>query len=297
MFLKLNFNRLFFVIFIAGLISITSLWAYGQGYFELSKKSTEIPKINKDNAVKLASQIFEKINPGSKVDNINLKERILEKQLVWEARSNQEGEIWIDANEGIIRFIFNGKEINNSVINARHNNPLISKDTAMDKISKLADELNLSVSDGSPEVDLFKDNEAEDAIYSWDFKWKRTFEDHEFHNDWISISIDAYKGELISYNKNFNSLEPKELKIKINKQRSLEFASEFAKKQNMQINSLKVARVVIVNPNYRWTSQLIEEFNPESRLAWVVSFAKQEGIGEIWVDTENGEILGGDETK
>jgi len=54
---------------------------------------------------------------------------------------------------------------------------------------------------------------------------------------------------------------------------------------------------MIVNPNYRWTDEAMKEPNPDTRLAWVIPFEKPNGVGEIYIDAENGSLLGGDETK
>ncbi|MEW5705917.1 MAG: hypothetical protein AB1743_03850 [Actinomycetota bacterium] len=291
-----NWKAIFLLALIIGLVVSSALLANDLGYLGVTSPSGKVPKINKDNASQTAQKVFEALTPGSKLKSIELIERRYGKQLLWEALSDQDGEVQVNAINGEIKFVLNMKNVIDVTSDARASHPLISKESALQSVRKIAKDLQLFVPDEEPdEANLLKHSDNKDAVHRWYFKWAREEQGFEYHDDWVFAYVDAYKGKLIGYNKNYVSYTKPSLDIKIKEAEALELAKKIANKNGYSLIPEK-SELMIVNPNYRWTDNFVM-FPEETRLAWIIHFSKLTGIGEIWIDASTREMLGGDETK
>lgn len=280
---------------IFGLAVSSAIWVYANEYLSVSKSSTKIPKVSKESAASVAQSVFDGMKPGSKVTSLQLKERIPSDQPLWEALSDRDSETWINANNGEVRFVFDGESSADAVNNAKTTPlPTLTKEQALSSIRKATSKLRLFVPSSEPfQAELLSHG---DTDRHWNFKWARVERGYKYHDDWIFIFADAYKGQIIGYNKNFISNTPASFEVRIQKERALELAKEFAADKNFKLVPEKL-ELMIVNPNYRWTDKMNKVPSIDTRLSWVIGFTKHEGSGEIWIDVKTGEMLGGEESR
>lgn len=99
----------------------------------------------------------------------------------------------------------------------------------------------------------------------------------------------------MAYRNNYFSIEPKSFSVSIKKEVALTRAQDISEREEFDLSAS--ANLMIVNPNYRWTDKALDVPDIHSRLAWVIPFEKYEGRGEIYIDAETGEMLGGEETQ
>jgi hypothetical protein len=143
---------------------------------------------------------------------------------------------------------------------------------------------------------------------------------HLFRRDSMGVSMRDGDGPS-RLSVNFWSIYDDRSTESIPKEQALKAASEGAKKllawapardwfENSSLVVGPQAELQIVNPNYLWERSSVEDagstIDLNARLAWVVTYKRSENAAipdggkpaagqlEIWVDAENGELLGGD---
>jgi len=298
---KLYKRNILLLIILVGIVISSAVLVYANEYLSISKPSGKTPAIKKEVATKAAQDVFGAMNPNSRLTSIVLKERLPNNQLLWEAFSDKDSEIWVNANNGEIRFLFDGENSADRVDYAKNKFPAISREQALSSIAQAAGKLKLEVPSTKPDnAEMVNHSDNEGEPYEWNFKWAREKQGYKYHDDWVFISVDAYKGQIIGYNQNFASNEPTSLEIRIEKPEALELAGRLASKEGFSLIQNE-AELMIVNPNYRWTEYMTKVPEANTRLAWVIVFDKPQapfgGSGEIWIDASNGKMLGGVETR
>lgn len=273
------------------LFSIPILWAYSQGSMERYRPTDRTPDISRDNALKIAKHKFENLKLSSDIKKIELVEKMPAKDIIWEVYSS-DGDLQVDATTGKVKWIFSVKSVNDAASLSGMSDTLIQKDDILARVRQIEIDLDLDIPEQvAAEARLLKDN----GIAEWVFIWPRETQGYKYHDDFTLISVDAYRGNLIGYNKNHDSKEPTTLDVKIDISDAINSASKVASAENFTLKS-ESAKLMIVNPNYRWTENFVH-FTDESRIAWVIDFDKAEGRGEIWIDASTGDMLGGIETR
>lgn len=275
---------------IAGLTVTAWAWARNKGFGSIPSPQ-EALKIDKDTASRIADEVLQKVNPMSRITEMELvEERPHSKKLVWQARwgpSGTDGQIWIDVLDGKVKFFCDLKKAENATASRK---PPLPQEAALAEALKRAAGLGFLIPQSPPsEAQLLREEKK------WFFKWPREMNGYRFHDDSVFIFVDATQGEIISYRNLQFSLDPPSLEVEIEKTRALESAEKIAVELGFSLDSEKAA-LMIVNPNFRWTETFVK-YPVEAKLAWVIPFTKPEGKGEIWIDSVTGRLLGGEESR
>lgn len=129
------------------------------------------------------------------------------------------------------------------------------------------------------------------------YKWARTFNGYKYEQDFILVILDPSDGSIVSMSKRFLSKEPNN-NVKINEEEAKRYATKYVGSTNKLGNIIK-SEILVVSPiNETTKKQKINEIN--SRLAYAVTFQKllpSPGETIIWIDAENGQVLGHVTTK
>ncbi len=128
------------------------------------------------------------------------------------------------------------------------------------------------------------------------FKWARTYKGYKYDTDFITVALDPSTGEVAAASKRFVSTKP-DIQVNLNEEKAKEIAIyEIENISEFKVGNIKDINMLLVNPNYRWTNKATIEFNPNARLAYAITFERLSPlIGEVimWIDSLNGEMLGG----
>lgn len=262
-------------------------------FFQL-KPDTANTGISKEVATQIARKTFKVVAPGSTPSDVRLAHSLPHQNDVWQVDFGADGQVQVDVKTGKPLFVISEKAFRAMVANA-NNESFISEDQAKAAALDYASKMSLGLDGVLSSAELVKNKGGTEGANVWDLKWQRVLQGYRFKDDWVVVGINAHNKDLMVYHDNFFSNAPNTLSVNVGKEEALERVRAIATQEGFNLN--RDATLMIVNPNYRWTDHMIESPNPDTRLAWVVSFDKLEGRGEIYVDAENGGMLGGDETK
>jgi len=245
-------------------------------------------------AKSIADRAFKVISPSSTLSDAKLAKVLPHQNDVWQVDYGKDGEVQVDAKTGKLLFIISEKSFMD-MANNTNNGTFITEDQAISSANDYASKMSLDIEGILSSANLVHDKGGTTGADVWDLKWHRKSHGYIFKNDFIIAGIDAKTKELLAYNNCFYSNEPSSFSINIKAATAIENAQATADQNGYTLNGK--ASLMIVNPNYRWTDEAMKEPNPDTRLAWVIPFEKPNGVGEIYIDAENGSLLGGDETK
>lgn len=171
---------------------------------------------------------------------------------------------------------------------------LKDKATGVVKSFKTTEEKNSGI-----EVDLTFIGEFQLPDGTIAFKWARSEEGYKYDADFAMVIIDPIDGSVIAASKSFISDKPSN-KINILLDDAIDIAKTFIEKDSLfNVNNILKSELKIVNPNFYWTDPTVNIGN-KSKFAYEITFGKASpNIGEasIWIDAENGNIIGGQQTK
>ncbi|MBZ9623276.1 hypothetical protein G9F71_010465 [Clostridium sp. FP2] len=132
------------------------------------------------------------------------------------------------------------------------------------------------------------------------YEWKRTYKGYKYDFDFEVVALDPSTGDVAVASKMFVSKVP-EINIKLKQEEAEKIAVESAKEfDGFIVEKIKTKDMVIINPNYRWTSKVTEKLIKDTRLAYTFTFKMvkpYEGDLIVWIDAKNGSLLGGTITK
>ena len=126
--------------------------------------------------------------------------------------------------------------------------------------------------------------------------WQRQQGGYDFKHDFVRVVLSPSDGELLAYRKNWGQT-PEAFTIRISKDTAIQAAGagvvlHFKAKRAPDGN---VSGPVVVCPNDVFGASPVG--SDTRRLAWVVAYPKQPEYRndmEVWVDAENGRLLGGE---
>ncbi|MEI6520777.1 MAG: hypothetical protein WCO98_12180, partial [bacterium] len=133
----------------------------------------------------------------------------------------------------------------------------------------------------------------------WQIKYRREYKIYKYLDEWLAISIDPLDGALISFNYHCNSLVPVNTDVKLKKETAIKNAGVCLKNIKQIPGKLVSAELMIVQPdNYldiAGKKIKSDEYKQQqiTRLAWVINLDGPWDITQVWVDAEDGSILGG----
>jgi len=141
---------------------------------------------------------------------------------------------------------------------------------------------------------------AEPGCMMWKIRYRRMYKGFPFHEDGLVIHLDPLDGSLIGFGDSCGSSLPDTTDVKIEKDLAVQAAREYLAEFGLTAGNLTSADLKIVQFYDLWEYYEVGGYPPEttsSRLAWDVRFdAPWEGTA-VFVDAENGSILGGGMTR
>jgi hypothetical protein len=124
------------------------------------------------------------------------------------------------------------------------------------------------------------------------YVWQRLQNGFPFKGDFVTLTFDARDGEVLGFKKDWGA-SPDSFNIKVDLNRAKAIVEKFISKNNAKVQ-FRSANVVIVSPND--FMKIAQTNSAVRRLAWSIELPRQPEVGdpiELWVDTENGRLLGG----
>jgi len=141
---------------------------------------------------------------------------------------------------------------------------------------------------------------SESGIMIWEIKYRRMYKGFPFHEDGLGMSLDLLDGSLIGFGDSCGSPLPDTTDVKLEKDLAVQAARDYLAEFGLTAGNLTSADLKIVQFYDLWEYYEVGGYPPEttsSRLAWDVRFdAPWEGTA-VFVDAENGSILGGGMTR
>jgi hypothetical protein len=134
--------------------------------------------------------------------------------------------------------------------------------------------------------------------------WRVTFErmcnGYPYRNDGALVTLNPSDGSLVGFGYHFKSPKPLSTDVKLDKAAAIECARAYMAGLGYDIGELTFAELQIVRPDDYWeyidTGSMAEP-QDISQLAWVLRFNAPWDVTEVWVDSANGNILGGSRSK
>jgi hypothetical protein len=287
------------LLLVAGVVA----WAENNGYLVRRPLDPSVHKgeiINQIEATQFAKTIGARLLPETAISEGKLEERNPGQRKLWSFEfSPKKGILELEAESGQPVIYISFEKIS-EVRNSGNSDTIITKEDTLSCAKEEFEKLGAPWPEGQPSVDLIDKGQA--GIKFWHLRWPRLYQGYAFRDDVVAAQIDAYKGELISYNYHYFSQAPSTVDLKVTKDEARKVAEDIMMSQgNAEIKS--PGNLYLINPNYRWRTdkEFIKYPSGETRLAWVFDFSLQhkEGdgvidrVGEIWIDAENKEVLGG----
>ncbi len=137
----------------------------------------------------------------------------------------------------------------------------------------------------------------------WQVIMRRYYKEYEYADDFIVVNYDPNDGSLMGFGYNFDSPQPLISTASFTREQAITQgqASDYFQKLNVTLVNVRSAELKIVIPNNYWDIAIKKTDykhyvkQPYSRLAWVMEFDATGPSHRIlvWVDAENGAIIGG----
>jgi len=136
----------------------------------------------------------------------------------------------------------------------------------------------------------------------WRFLWVRTFFDIAYRDDMIMVKISSINGKLLGYGRSFVSAPPPSVEVKLTADDAMAAARNIMLSLTISESEIGTAntKLQVIQPNNYWgPGNAIEDWGKDgpSRVAWIVMTNQNKSLKEFWIDAENGNLLGGTQTK
>ena len=292
-------KKLFLVTVVASLLAVGARSIYAGQFSLFMSPVVSNSAADMDQAQAKADSIVHKVHPGATITRTSLMDIQPGNRRVWQVEYKGQGEVDFDAQTGQVTFFYNHKRFDELTANPSSAKKL-SRAEAVTKAKGIAGDLSLRVGATSDDASLSVDRGGTSGLSSWEFRWPREKNGYKFHDDFILLGIDAFDGQIIGYNYNWFSDEPASTAVTVNESDAGAVAAKTASENGFGSKAGN-GRLVIVNPNYKWTPSFVEMPPKETRLAWDFAFENNDSLGvhaaEIWVDASTGDMLGGESTR
>jgi len=134
----------------------------------------------------------------------------------------------------------------------------------------------------------------------WRVTFKRMYNGYPYSNDGALVTLNPSDGSLVGFGYHFKSPKPLSTDVKVDKAAAVECARTYMAEMGYGIGMPTFAELLIVQPDDYWeyidTGDMAEP-QDIAQLAWVLRFNAPWDVTEVWVDAENGNILGGSRSK
>lgn len=131
----------------------------------------------------------------------------------------------------------------------------------------------------------------------WEIVWRHYVGEVEMTSDFVSFSVNAETGEIVSYSKVYHDVEVSHLP-KLTADEAIRRAREILGRASLEHydRDMKVLKTTlkILYPN-DYFEDFVYHWSDRQTLAWVVQFGvDSEPAVDIWIDAHSGELLGGE---
>jgi len=140
---------------------------------------------------------------------------------------------------------------------------------------------------------------AQDS-YQWYVRFRRVYDGYPYYFNGILVILNPEDASLIGFGCNLSALKPLSTDVKVDKAAAVECARTYMAEMGYGIGMPTFAELLIVQPDDYWeyidTGDMAEP-QDIAQLAWVLRFNAPWDVTEVWVDAENGNVLGGSRSK
>lgn len=245
----------------------------------------------------VANEFFHKINPGATLTRTGMMDLQPGNRRVWQFEYQGQGGLDIDAQSEKVTFFFNKKR-RKELADEPPSATRLTKEVALEKSKNQARLLGIEIGDSSGSAVL--NERPGEAWGSWDFSWPREKNGYKFKTDRIVLAVDTLQGKILAYNFYWISDDPASTEASISQNDARDTAIKTASANGFGL-SPSAGHLLIINPNYKWTSNFVKMPPKETRLAWVFDFDNSKDNwtheAEVWIDAATGEMLGGEQSK
>ena len=128
----------------------------------------------------------------------------------------------------------------------------------------------------------------------WWVSWDRIYQGVIYHDQGANVGFDGETGQLLGFGVRFKTPPPATMTIAITQAQAASVADEHLQEAGRQPGSVLRVKAEIVQPNTFWQPGG-SEANPQSiaRAAWVCQYESNDEYGDVWVDRETGQVIGG----
>lgn len=131
----------------------------------------------------------------------------------------------------------------------------------------------------------------------WMITYPRQLNNIPYRQQGASVVVQAETGAVQGYSVNFTTPIPAAANLIVTHDAAIATAQGQLNTSNIQGTTLAAALQEVVQPNTFWQQGGSPLPQPETptRVAWACSFvnATQDGVYEVWVDSETGQVIGG----
>jgi len=282
-------------------LGLTVALAVGAGYFPgfMVPSESKARKITADQAKLMVKKVLSEVGITGTPATPELVNEKGSKKDSWLLKVEQDANIQVDADTGELTSLTNFALLNKLDEERNGKEKIIPKEKAYQFRNQIIKGLDLRIKGKELEMKLETNGGIEHQAY-WSTVWQRETDGYPYLDDYIMLDIDAFHGQVVGYEKAFHSDEPASTKVLVSEAKARTNAGKFIgdKLTNRDIKlSPDKGSLMIVRPTYYWTDHPILNTPPTTRLAWILKLATEYGHGTIWVDAQDGAILGGGETQ
>ena len=176
--------------------------------------------------------------------------------------------------------------------------PFISKNDAIHRADVAIGATSQIDGMGATRAELHVDNSPHPNVgdASWQVTCNRQLNGISYHDDAASAIMDAETGEMEIFSLSYFTLPPLDTTISITSRQAEAIAVSQLLTSGIQQASLTSLKTEIVTPDAFWRNGDESFGHGIGRVAWIYAFAEpNERMGEVWVDAQNGSVIGGDE--
>ncbi len=176
--------------------------------------------------------------------------------------------------------------------------PFISKKDAIQRANAVIAATSQDDATGTIRAELHVNNSPHPNVgdASWQVIRNRQLNGISYHDDAASAIMDAETGEMEVFGLSYYTLPPRDTTIVISRTKAQVIARNQLAASGIQEASMNSLKTEIVTPNSFWQNGGESFGHGTGRVAWIYAFAEPgERMGEVWVDAQNGAVIGGSE--
>ncbi len=140
------------------------------------------------------------------------------------------------------------------------------------------------------------------SMHKISIAWLRTYQGIPFHREGGGVMLEAETGDVISVGIGCISPDPVSTAENVSKYQAINIANAQLEAVSLSITDIPLMTVSkeIVHPNFYWhTGDAMHTGDEEllglqTRVVWNCHFGSPENNFQVWVDTETGDVVGGD---